>query len=58
MRYAIVENQKVVNIAIAKAEYAAEQGWIPLPDGVGIDWDYIDGEFVDNRLTEDKEATA
>ncbi len=47
--FAIIENGKVVNTAVAEAEYAAEQGWVTLPDGAGIDWDYINGQFVDNR---------
>lgn len=29
--YAIIENGVVVNVALAEADYAAEQGWILLP---------------------------
>lgn len=47
--FAVIENGKVVNTVIAEADYAAEKGWVSLPDGVGIDWDYIDGQFIDNR---------
>lgn len=47
--FAIIENGKVVNAVVAEADYAAEQGWVALPDGAGIDWDYINGQFVDNR---------
>ena len=47
--YAVIENDKVVNAVVSDAEYAELQGWIILPDGVGIGWDYIDGAFVDNR---------
>lgn len=47
--YALIENGKVVNTVVAEADYAATQGWVELPDGVGIDWDYINGQFVDNR---------
>ena len=47
--YAIIENGKVVNAVVAEPDYAATQGWIALPDGAGIDWDYINGQFVDNR---------
>jgi hypothetical protein len=47
--FAIIENGKVVNTVVAEADYAATQGWVALPDGVGIDWDYINGQFVDNR---------
>jgi hypothetical protein len=47
--YAIIENGKVINTVVSEADYAATQGWILLSDGAGIDWDYIDGQFVDNR---------
>jgi len=47
--FAIIENGKVVNSVVAEADYAAEQGWVALPDDAGIDWDYVDGQFVDNR---------
>ena len=47
--FAIVDNSKVVNVVVAEPDFAKSQGWIALPEGVGIDWDYIDGEFVDNR---------
>jgi hypothetical protein len=49
--YAIIENGLVVNAAEAEADYAAEQGWVQLPEGAGIGWSYVDGEFVDNRPT-------
>jgi len=48
-KYAIVENGKVVNTVLAEADFAAEQGWIACQEEVGIDWDYVDGQFVDNR---------
>lgn len=47
--YAIIENGAVVNAVVSDAEYAELQGWIILPEGIGIGWDYIDGAFVDNR---------
>jgi len=47
--YAVIENIKVINMVIADEDYAATQGWVALPEGAGIDWDYIDGQFVDNR---------
>lgn len=51
-KYAHIENGKVVNTVIADEEFAAIQGWILIPDGVlaGIDWDYVDGQFIDNRV--------
>lgn len=49
--YAIIENGKVVNTVLAQEDYAAEQGWVLIPEGslVCIDWDYTNGQFVDNR---------
>lgn len=46
--YAIIENGKVVNTVVADADYAATQGWILCESG-GIDWDYVNGQFIDNR---------
>lgn len=46
--YAIIENGKVINTVVAEADYAATKGWVELTNG-GIDWDYVDGQFVDNR---------
>lgn len=48
--FAIIQDNKVINTAVAEPEYAAEQGWVPLVDGAGIDWDYVNGQFVDNRI--------
>jgi len=47
--YAIIENGTVINTVVAEADYAAEQGWILLPESSGIGWSYVDGEFVDLR---------
>jgi hypothetical protein len=38
MTYAIIESGVVVNAVVASAEYAAEQGWVALPEGAGIGW--------------------
>jgi hypothetical protein len=46
--YAVIENGKVINIVVAEADYASTQGWVELTSG-GIDWDYVNGQFVDNR---------
>ena len=48
-KFAIIENGKITNTVVAEPDYAAEKGWIALPDDAGADWDYIDGQFVDNR---------
>lgn len=45
--YAIIENGKVINTVIAEPDYAALQGWISLPEGVGIGWTF-DGTNWDN----------
>lgn len=47
--FAIIENNKVVNVVVADFEYALQKNWIPIVDDAGIDWDYIDGKFYDNR---------
>jgi hypothetical protein len=41
--YAVIENGVMVNVALAEAEYAAEQGWVLLPHGVILGSTY-DGE--------------
>ena len=46
--FAIIENGKVVNAVVSEADYAAEQGWVELTGSAGIDWDYVNGQFVDN----------
>lgn len=46
--YAVIENNKVVNIVVSEADFAAEQGWVLASEGVSIGWDY-NGDFVDNR---------
>jgi hypothetical protein len=47
--FAIIEKNKVINTVVAETDYALTQGWIALPDNAGIDWDYINGQFFDNR---------
>ena len=47
--YAIIENGKVINTVVAEADYASTQGWVELTGTAGIGWDYINGQFVDNR---------
>jgi len=46
MRYAIIENSKVVNVVLADAEYASSLGWIACPDHVEIGWHYEDFSFL------------
>ena len=47
--YAIIENGKVINTVVANDDYASAQGWVQLTGGAGINWDYTNGQFVDNR---------
>lgn len=47
--YAIIQNGKVSNIVIANVDYATKNGWVELLGDAGIGWDYINGQFVDNR---------
>lgn len=48
-KFAVIKNGKINNIVVAEPDYAAEKGWISLTNDAGIDWDYINGQFVDNR---------
>lgn len=44
-RFAVVENGLVVNVVVADAEYAAEQGWVAC-DSAGPGWSYSNGVFT------------
>ena len=46
MKYAIIENGIVANVAEAEADFAAEQGWVELTGGAGIGWTYEGGAFI------------
>lgn len=47
MRYAIIENGLVANVALADdADFAAEQGWTACPDQVGPGWMFGGGNFT------------
>jgi len=48
--YAVIENNKVINNVVSGPEYAAEQGWILMPEGVGIGWAYINGNFINENI--------
>lgn len=45
-RYAIVENQAVINVVVADPDFANQQGWIECPKA-GPGWKYINGVFVE-----------
>lgn len=46
--YAVIENDKVVNMCVASAEDVKPNNWVLCEDG-GIGFDYINGQFIDNR---------
>lgn len=43
MRHAVIENGKVVNLVIADASFAAQQGWVAIEDHIDITW-LFDGQ--------------
>jgi hypothetical protein len=48
--FAEIMDGKVVNVSLW-TEQPTNENLVEIPKGstAGIDWDYIDGEFVDNR---------
>jgi hypothetical protein len=50
-KYAVIENGKVVNVIVWDGEsyLPFTDKLVELNESAGIGWDYIDGEFVDNR---------
>jgi hypothetical protein len=58
--YAHIVDGKVVNVSIwdGEASFTPDEELIEIPEGssAGIDWDYTDGEFVDNRPVPDFSA--
>lgn len=58
-RYAHIVEAKVVNVSLwdGVTPWEPAEQVVEIPEGVtaGPDWDYIDGEFVDNRPVEDFE---
>ena len=46
--YAVIDNNKVVNLCVASSEDPKPDNWVLCENG-GIGWDYINGQFVDNR---------
>lgn len=56
MKYAIIRDGKVVNVALADQSFAEQQGWVQCPDNVSTDWLY-DGTtfFEDPALIAERE---
>jgi len=38
--YGVIEGGVVVNAVLSEADFAAQQGWVLLPEGVGPNWLY------------------
>jgi len=54
--YAHIVDCKVVNVSVwdGETEWTPSEEIVEIPEGsyAGIDWDYINGEFIDNRPKE------
>jgi hypothetical protein len=55
MEYAHIKDNKVVNVIVwdGESELSYANELVLLTDNAGIDWDYVDGTFVDNRPKND-----
>ena len=60
--YAHIVDGKVVNVSLwdGVTPWTPVEEVVEIPEGViaGIDWDYIDGEFEDNRPVEVEDVEA
>ena len=56
-RYAIIKNGIAVNVVVADAELASQNGWIACPVG-GPGWTYADGVFTAPVVVEPTPAPA
>ena len=56
-RFAIIESGTVVNVVVADAQIAAENGWIDCPVG-GPGWTYANGVFTEPVVVEPTPAPA
>ena len=54
--YAHIVDSKVVSVSVwdGESQWQPAEEVVEIPNGVtaGIGWDYVDGEFVDNRPVE------
>jgi hypothetical protein len=46
--YAVIENGKVANLCVAEPSDIKPANWVLCETG-GIGWDYVDGQFIDDR---------
>jgi len=51
MNYAHIKDNKVINVIVwdGESELSYANELVLLTDNAGIDWDYVDGQFIDNR---------
>lgn len=56
--YAIIENGTVVNVVVADADVAAQNGWVLLEGSEGIGWSYANGVFTAPPVVEPTPAPA
>lgn len=54
-KYAVIENNKVINLVISDDEFAAQQGWVVCSDQVNIGWDYNGVDMVEPPRNINKE---
>lgn len=45
-KYAIVENELVINVATASPEFAQQEGWVLITGDAWIGWGYVNGQFI------------
>lgn len=62
-KYAIIKDGLVINLVLATAEFAQEQGWVDCPDyvddqAVSIGWGYANGQFIPPDYSEQNKANA
>jgi hypothetical protein len=51
MKYAVIENGVVINIVVAEPDFAAQMGWVVIPEyvdnkAVGKDWGYDGANWI------------
>ena len=46
IRFAVVQNFQVVNIAVAEQDFGLQQGWVPCPNPVCAGWSLIENEWI------------
>lgn len=58
MNYAIVNNENIVeNVVLAEPDFAAEQGWVEIPEEqkAGIGWVYDGKIFIEPTIDEEED---